>query len=347
MLNALFFGDTSKSSTSLHRANAFGRLGNDVNCFNPNDALTKSQKSTIMQAVNFKTGYRLVQKQMIAWLNDIFQKGLKPDLIWVDNGEFFGRKCLEVLKNFNCPIVLYSIDDPTGKRDGMRFDSLLTAVKLYDLIVAVRDESEIEFKSLGAKKVLRVWRSYDEIAHQPYENYEQIPEEFRSEVAFIGTWMRYEKRDEFMLKLIEEGISVAIWGDRWSKSKYFNILKPYYRGPGLSGREYIAAIQGAKMCLGLLSKGNRDLHTQRSLEVPYAGGLLCAQRTKEHQGLYKENVEAVFWDDASECANTCRELLGSAKIEKLRVAGMQKVRMLKLGNEDLCRLVLKEIDLAV
>ncbi|UKT62244.1 CgeB family protein [Pedobacter mucosus] len=346
MPNVLFFGDVSEASTALHRANALIRLGSSVSTFNPVDALSKAHKSSIMQAINFKTGYRLLQSKMLAWLTEIVENTSKPDFIWVDNGEFFGKKCLQILQKFNCPIVLYSIDDPTGKRDGMRFDSMLSAIKFYDLIVAVRDETEEELKVLGAKKILKVWRSYDEIAHQPFEKMDQIPVQFRSEVAFIGTWMRHEKRDEFLLKLIDEGIPVAIWGNAWQKSKYFEMLKPYYRGPNLSGREYIAAIQGAKICLGLLSKGNRDLHTTRSLEVPYAGGILCAQRTREHQALYKENVEAVFWADAEECAQTCKALLGNSKIENLRVAGMQRVRSLKLGNEDLCKLVLKEINLA-
>ena len=44
--------------------------------------------------------------------------------------------------------------------------------------------------------------------------------------------------------------------------------------------------QKPPLCLGLLSKGNRDLQTTRSLENPYAGGPLCAQRTSERLALY-------------------------------------------------------------
>jgi len=91
----------------------------------------------------------------------------------------------------------------------------------------------------------------------------------------------------------------------------------------------------------MLSKGNRDLHTTRSLEIPYAGGLLCAQRTVEHQGLYLEGVEAVFWSDAKECVKVCKDLLTNGKIDQLRMAGMQRVRELKAGNEDVCRAILE------
>jgi len=163
-------------------------------------------------------------------------------------------------------------------------------------------------------------------------------------VAFIGTWMRYEKRDEFLLELVAQGVPISIWGDRWEKSPHFAKLKSYWRGNALRGRDYVAAIQGSKLCLGMLSKGNRDLHTQRSLEVPFAGGLFCAERTTEHQELYKEGAEAVFWSDATECADICNRLLKDSILrEKIRKSGMERIRALKLGNEDVCRHVLKTL----
>jgi spore maturation protein CgeB len=112
----------------------------------------------------------------------------------------------------------------------------------------------------------------------------------------------------------------------------------------LTGRDYVAALQGSKVCLGLLSKGNRDLHTTRSLEVTFAGGVLCAERTSEHLEMYKEGVDAVFWSDAKECAEKCRELLtDNVKREMIRIAGMKRVRELKAGNENVCQAILNHI----
>jgi len=104
----------------------------------------------------------------------------------------------------------------------------------------------------------------------------------------------------------------------------------------------VAAIQGAKLCLGLLSKENRDLHTQRSAEIPYAGGLFCAERTSEHRQLYTEGAEAVFWSDAEECIQACRRLLADEPLrERIRIAGMHRIRALGLGNESICRQILQ------
>jgi spore maturation protein CgeB len=93
----------------------------------------------------------------------------------------------------------------------------------------------------------------------------------------------------------------------------------------------------------LLSKGNRDRHTNRSSEVPFVGGLLCAERTNEHLEMYRDGEEAVFWDDAAECAAVCQRLLADpAERAAIREAGARRVRQLHVGNEDVCRQILEE-----
>lgn len=184
--------------------------------------------------------------------------------------------------------------------------------------------------------------SYDEVMHAPYQDADEIAQAFRSDVAFIGTWMRGEGRDQFLLDLVNQGIPVSIWGQRWEKSPLWDHLKAFHRGGNLSGRDYVAAIQGAKVCLGMLSKGNRDLHTTRTMEIPYAGGVLCAERTSEHLELYEEGVEAVFWRDVDECVRQCRRLLDDdAWRESVRSAGMARVRASHQGHEDVCRVIVE------
>jgi spore maturation protein CgeB len=344
-MNILYFGDSNPHTTSSHRAMALRRLGYQVNIFNPKEASKKQIENLLLGKIHFRTGYRFLQKKIMNWLSGILEKIKKTDIIWVDGGEFFGVGCLKLLKQKNCPIILYNLDDPTGNRDGRRFDMLLQALSYYDICAVVREINMIEYKEKGAKKVLEVTRSYDEVAHCPFDNAATIPGEYKSKVAFIGTWMRYESRDVFLLKLIENGLPVSIWGSRWQKSVYWKQLMPFHRGDALHGKDYVAAIQGSKICLGMLSKGNRDLHTQRSFEIPYAGGLLCAERTTEHQEMFKENKEAIFWNDAEECAKVCKELLADdTKRQGILLAGMERVRVLEVGNENICKRILDELN---
>jgi spore maturation protein CgeB len=186
--------------------------------------------------------------------------------------------------------------------------------------------------------------AYDEVLHSSDAISVKKILEHKSDVCFIGTWMRYEARDDFLLKLVDRGVNVSIWGDRWHKSRHWARIQSHWRGPALSGQDYVAAIRGAKVCLGLLSKGNRDLHTTRSMEIPYAGGLLCAERTSEHLELYREDEEAVFWSSAEECAAKCLALLqDDDRREQIRLAGMRRVRENKVGNEDICRHILNAV----
>jgi hypothetical protein len=158
--------------------------------------------------------------------------------------------------------------------------------------------------------------------------------------------MRHEKRDEFLLKLVRLGVPVSIWGDRWEKSPFFAELKSYWRGPAVYGRDYVAGIQGAKICLGFLSKGNRDLYTRRSVEVPFIGSFFCAERTTEHEKMYKEGEEAVFWSSAEECAQVCLKMLKDDELrDTIRLAGMKRVRELNAGNEDVCRSIVTAVGL--
>ncbi|WP_020605127.1 CgeB family protein [Spirosoma spitsbergense] len=343
-MNIFYIGEEKSSSTSSHRAFALKRLGHNVEIFNPRSDNRGYLGNSLVSKFHYHTGYIFLQGRMCSWLKKILNNGTSPDLIWIDSGELIGKECLRILRSVNVPVILYNVDDPTGARDGNRFFSLKKALPLYDLVVVVRKETQNECFNYGVHNVLLKLRSYDEVAHSAYVDLNEIPPQFSSEVAFIGTWMRHERRDEFLLHLIDAGIPISIWGNRWHKSPYWNRLKPYFRGNALGGRDYVSAMQGAKICLGLLSKGNRDLHTQRSLEVPYAGGVLCAERTTEHLDMYRDGVEAVFWSDATECICVCKKLLSDDHLrEKIRLAGMQRVRSLQVGNEDVCQQILKEV----
>ena len=103
------------------------------------------------------------------------------------------------------------------------------------------------------------------------------------------------------------------------------VLKKAWRGPGLAGDAYVKAIQAAKVCLGLLSKGSRDLHTSRSAEIPSIGSVLCAELTEEHVAMYRPDEEAVFWRSVEECAEICFELLADeSKLKAIAKAGRKR-----------------------
>jgi len=340
MARILYLCPTQHGSTALCRGQALRRLGHAVTIADPFKAMERQLGHRWLSALHYRTGYRALQWAMHDWVAGLCATVTDqdtPEIVWVDSGELIGFDCLQLLRSTGATTVLYNHDDPTGPRDGQRFASLRGAVPAYDICVVVRDENIGELRALGASQILRVDRSYDEIMHAPFTDRAAIPPSLQSEVAFIGTWMRNERRDRFIVDLAARGIPVSVWGSRWKLSPLWPALRPYYRGGNLSGRDYVAAIQGSKLCICLLSRGNRDRHTTRTMEIPYAGGLLCAERTAEHLAMFDDGSEAVFWDDVDECAHWCRALLDNAsRRESIRLAGMQRVRANGVGNQDIC-----------
>ena len=336
-----YLADSSPTATAQHRSAALERLGHGVERFNPWTALVHRRPSRL----DYHTGYGLLQRDYQAALKLWFaaRQGFW-DLVWVDSGEWFGPRTVALLRQCSeAKVVLYHIDDCTGKRDRRRFGSLRRALPQYDLCVSVRETTALEMRALGARQTLRVWMSYDEIAHASTEADPSCS--LGSCIGFIGTLIPGEGRDQLLLQLLRHGIPLVIWGPRWSHSRHWRRLQPAHQGTFLSGSALRSAMAAPAACLGLLSRGNRDLHTTRSLEVPAAGGLLCAQRTSDHALLFEDGVEALLWDDSEQCQTLCSQVLADpAHAAEIRRAGHERIQRFGGGNEDICRQILAHVE---
>ena len=300
--------------TSLHREKALRRIGHEVIRIDPWSWLGNSKwvSRWLFFAGGVGTGL-LIDKRINKEV-----KRFKPDLIFVNQGEFLGPNCLRLLKQIGVPIIDRINDDPFSGWGKIRFSQFLKSIQYYDLIVVPRKTNVSEAKMAGATRVVCTPLSADEIVHAPRQISDEEKLLFSSEVSFIGTWM--PERGPFITELIHHKIPISIWGDRWQKAPEWKIIKPFWRGPGIYDEQtYSTIILASKICLGLLSKGNRDLHTSRSFEIPSLGSLFCGERTTEHMALYDDGVEAIFWNNADECAQKCQKLLANEE-HRLEIA---------------------------
>jgi spore maturation protein CgeB len=293
-LKVLYLG--SQRGTSLDRAQALRRIGCAVDHVDPRDLLPSTRW---VDRVTWHMGGH--------WLGGMLSKALdqrlgssRYDLCHVDGGEWITPPIIGRLRQNVRWIVNYNIDDPTGPRDGPRFAAYRQSVPHYDLVTVVRNENLPELKALGARRTLRVFRSADEISHAPRLVSEHDRLVWSTDVLFLGTW--FPERGPFLATLIRLGVPLTIRGSNWHKAPEWSVLKPHWAGGAISGDDYALAIQCARVNLGLLSRANRDQHTTRSLEIPSLGALLCAERTPEHQAMYTEFEEVLFWDSPQECA---------------------------------------------
>lgn len=242
-----------------------------------------------------------------------------------------GVRAIDSLRRHAPTIVNYNNDDPWGGRDSRRWDSYLQAVPYYDLVVVLRRTNAAEAAAAGAQRVLRVWMTFDEIVHRatPLSDVETgigLPD-----VAFLGTWM--PERGPVLAALIESGLDLGIWGNLWERAPEWGTLSAAWKGPALPNQEYSRALQRTKVAIGLLSKGNRDLHTRRSVEVPAIGTVLCAERTSEHVQLFGDDG-ALLWGDTAECIARCNALLADNEARAaVAERGHQRVCGHRLSNE--------------
>jgi spore maturation protein CgeB len=319
LLNILYLGPIS--GTSLDRANALRRLGHKVTHL---DLRTMLPKTAWVDRVTWHLGGDLLAPLLISKLRKALQDQ-RYDLCWVDGGEWVTPKVMKLLRQYAQKIVSYSIDDPLGPRDGARYKAYRQSLACYDLCVVMRAQNVNEAKALGAKNVMRVFMTADEISHAPRVLTDEDYKQWSSEVIFVGTWM--PERSPFLLELINRGVPLTIRGSNWHKAPEWIQLKTYWKGASIAGDDYAKAIQCAKVSLGLLSKGNRDLHTTRSSEIPALGTLLCAERTTEHALMYEEGKEVLFWSDADECAAVCKLALSDeTRRQAIAKAGQQRLK---------------------
>lgn len=267
----------------------------------------------------------------------------KRDVLWVDHGPAVGSETVKAAKALGMRTVVLNVDDPFGTRDRLMWQLFKKTVKEYDLTVVVREPNVAEATELGAPDVMKVWRAADEVAHSSRVFTPEEEAKYSSDVLFLGTWM--VSRGTFLKGLVDRGVPLTIIGDRWYKAPEWESLKPYWKGPGIhTDDDYSGYIQGARVCIGLLSFQNRDLHTTRSAEIPSIGSLLCAERTTEHLELYKDGEEAVFWDDVEECAVHCNKLLADPTLrDRIAAAGHARCHANRTFNEPVAESVLERL----
>ncbi len=329
-----------QSGTCLDRANALRRLGHQVVHLDLRKLLPRTGW---VDRVTWKFGGGIFERWLLRSLpRALAETGASFDLCYIDGGEWATPAVISLLRQHAGKIANYNIDDPLGPRDAARSKVYRQSLPFYDLCVVMRPQNIAEARDHGAAKVICVSRSADEVSHAPRRLTQHDHDRWDCDVLFLGTWM--PERGPFLLELIERGVPLTIQGPHWHKAPEWPRLKLYWRGGAVHGDDYSRAIQCAKVNLGLLSKGNRDLHTTRSLEIPALGALLCAERTSEHMAMYEEGAEALFWRDAEECAAMCRHALeDDERRQAIAAAGQRRISRNGHYNQPILANILAEL----
>ncbi len=326
-MNILFVGDLNEHTRSFQRFRALKELGHEVMglSFVPigfKPGISKSD--SIIDRVCNKLGYPLdkmgVNKKIVNHLGS-----QDFDLLWIEKGLMIRPFTLRQVKRLHptTKIISYTEDDMFARHNQSAY--YRGCLSLYDVVFTTKSYNSHpeELPSLGAKRVVFVDKAFDKHTHRPLPITDEDRERLGADVGFIGTFE--QDRAEKMLFLAKNGVPVRIWGNGWSGwvNKHAKLRvenRPIY------GDDYIKAICATKINLCFLRKMNRDLQTDRTMEIPACGAFMLAERTVEHQRLFEEGREAAFFDP-----NNPHELL--EKVRYYLKHGQVRNAIAKAGRE--------------
>jgi spore maturation protein CgeB len=319
------------SGTSRHRFHALQRLGHAVKLV---DTFKAFGGVGALMTWGFRTGYLGLEHVITNFTlnsvgNEIF------DVVWVDNGETVGKRLASALKRRSGFMLNHNLDNPFTGRDGHRWRLFHQALPHYDLFATPRASTRNSAQASGATCAIAVHFTADEVVHRPATLSDADRAIFGSEVVFVGTWM--PERGPFLKRIVDRGVPLRIFGPRWNKAPEYRDLFSLVTCRSLDDADYVRAVAGSKIAIGLLSIGNEDLHTTRSLEIPAIGSLLCAWRTSDHDEMYIDGKEAVFFATPDECADACLTLLADEdRLKSISAAGHARNLQNNWFNERLC-----------
>jgi spore maturation protein CgeB len=336
-MKILYVGQLFEGGTCRMRRDVLMELGHEV--VPVDTSHLTGQGSLLRRIVKRTTGWTPQARELNQRLLDLARD--KVDLVWIDKGTHIQRSTVLAAKRLGgCPVVHYNPDDPFGSsRRGWRV--FLQALPAYDLHFVPRAINVKEYEAAGAKRVVRYFFSYDANIHRPVDVTPEDRARLGGPVGFIGDFER--ERAEAIDFVAAAGIPVRVWGPGWEQ---FHPKSPLVRAEGrkLVNADYARALCAFDVNLGFLRKANRDLHTQRTFEIPATGSFMLAERTDEHQLLFTEGKEAEFFSSEAELLQKVQYYLAHPA-ERRAVASGGRERCLNSGysNHDRLRWMLAQI----
>lgn len=244
------------------------------------------------------------------------------DIVFVDKGVWVWRETLRQLKAAaGRKIAIHYTPDAQFLENRSRH--FFRALPDYDLAITTKPFELAAYRQGGAKEVMLIHQGYGaRLAPVPEA---EIPTHLRSDVAFLG---HCQPAYATLLETVAARVPLKIWGPGWTAyAKRHSWARGVVQGEGLYGPDYARALSGAKIAIGLLSKRIPETTTTRSFEIPACGTLLLAERTADHEALFDDGREAVFFDDAEDCAAKAAHYLAhSADREAIAAAGLARCR---------------------
>jgi len=312
-LSILYIGSLNIQSNSYRRFLALKSISNGITAIDTDPFILAKFIAGFQHHYNWGPGIYL--------LNKAVRKAVKNtgcEIVLVDNKTYLTARTLQYIKQYQSSAKIANLltDDPFGLY-GKSWSLLKKTASLYDIIFVQRKVNIEEFKLIGAKKIEICCRSFDPSFNRPLQLSAADVQKYAAEVGFAGTYETF--RASFIAYLIQNNIAVAVTGDGWPEKDYWDIIKPYYKGPSVYGEEYIKTINGMGVALHFLRHANRDEQDSRTFEIPACKVFMLAEHSDLQQQLFKTNEEVVFFKTKEELLKKVNYYMVN-EAERIRIA---------------------------
>jgi spore maturation protein CgeB len=320
----LCIGETWRGSDAKSAFDALVRLGHDIQVIDEWHFFPTRWRSLFLRAMRKLLSPLLVRQLTRAATTSI--KDFRPHLLFVFKGRWVHERVVErasacgVASVNIYPDVSFTVHGPYLPRTLKRYDQVFNT-KSYGI-------ADMK-KRLGITNVSLMPPGFDPALHRPLKLKADEHERFDCDVAFIGTWSPKKEQLLSALKLGLPQVQLRIWGCQWERRSVSN-LDTCIEGREVTGDEYVKAICGAKICLGLLSEmrsgaSSGDLITARTFQIPACGAFMLHERNVEVAEYFEEDVDVVFFANANELATkTLYYLQNDSLRSKIARAGLSR-----------------------
>jgi spore maturation protein CgeB len=224
-------------------------------------------------------------------------------------------------------VVCYNNDNAFGELSGKSYWRLYKeAIPYYDLHLAYRDSDVPHFDNV---------RSHVLYPHNMPWLHRVLPENelagWESDICFLGHFEPDRRKIELDTLMKNVPAHFRLHGSFWKE----NSKDMAWQGMDtreLQGEDYVRALNATKIALVFFSTWNADTFTRRVFEIPACGTMMLSQRTETMQGLYTEDKEAVYFDNADELVEKARFYLTHEDARK-RIAEAGRLRCISSGYD--------------
>jgi spore maturation protein CgeB len=246
----------------------------------------------------------------------------EPEVVLVVKGTYVTSDTLKKIRErTRARLINFATDDPFNAAVSNNF--IRNAIPEYDLYACTKKAIMSDVRRAGCGAACFVGFGYKPEIHFPEcPATEHEARRFGCDVVFIGgadadriPWFEPLSR--------QPGLRLALYGGFWERHPS---LGRKAHGE-VYGREYRLALCSAKIAIGMVRKANRDGHAMRTFEIPACGAFMLAERTEEHQELFKEDVHAAFFGSPEELRDKISFYLAhDSERERIARAGYWHVR---------------------